>query len=272
MEPNRLENSLFSILKRVMLIVIGSGLITNALYIYGLAFYEGYIERSGFDFYLFPIDWDDAIFWTYHASREVGFNSISKLENFSTTAILVTLGSVYFIVRLWIQLSDTTARNKHSTTHSKVNFAAARKVYKFRLKHKWKYILICKPLRWLFITEQSVIAFFASYFFLVCLFFIPVFVFIWSYFPIIGLNHGERVATERLSYYENNLCGNKNDYWNKCIEIETLHLSSSDLPERLYGNLIVKEGDLVGVLTKEGPVTLTIPKNFYYRTKENSRN
>lgn len=71
-----MESTLHQILKKLLLVIIGSGLLTNALYILGLAYYEGYIVGLGFDYNLFPIDWNDALLWTYAASRELGISTI----------------------------------------------------------------------------------------------------------------------------------------------------------------------------------------------------
>ena len=50
---NAMESTLLKFLKKLLLIVIGSGLVTNALYIYGLAFYQGHIARVGFEYAFF---------------------------------------------------------------------------------------------------------------------------------------------------------------------------------------------------------------------------
>lgn len=51
-----LPGTLITILKKVLLIALGSGQLSNALFIYGLAYYQGYIEAFGFEYQLFPTD------------------------------------------------------------------------------------------------------------------------------------------------------------------------------------------------------------------------
>jgi hypothetical protein len=50
MAQSRLESALLELLKRFMLLVIGSSLLSNALYIYGLSYYEGFypVSTDGF--------------------------------------------------------------------------------------------------------------------------------------------------------------------------------------------------------------------------------
>ena len=60
------------IFKKIMLLVMSSSVVTSALSVHGLAYYQGYITAMGFPTALFPLEWNDAFMWTYHASRELG--------------------------------------------------------------------------------------------------------------------------------------------------------------------------------------------------------
>ncbi|OOF24451.1 hypothetical protein BZJ19_11175 [Salinivibrio proteolyticus] len=269
MEFYNLENVILKILKRIMLLAIGSGLLGNAMYIYGLGYYQGYVEALGFEYNLFPIEWKDTLLWTYAASRELGVSSIEFMNKFTSSALLILLLSVYLISRIWMQLSKIQSDNSQGKTSGKVNFKLAKKIYNLRQNHIWIYRLIYVPFNWLLLKEQSFIAFAASYFFMVFLIFIPLFIIIWIYFPLLGVNHGELVAQKRLKYYENFLCGDAGDYWSQCLEINISELKNHKGLTNPIGRVIFKNGTLIAILTKEGPITLSMPQRYYYKPDKN---
>lgn len=269
MESASLENIFLKILKRLMLLAIGSGLLGNALYIYGLGYYQGYVEALGFEYNLFPIEWKDTLLWTYAASRELGVSSIELMNKFTSSAFLILLLSIYLIARIWMQLSKVQPENDRGKIRGKINFRLAKKIHKFRLKHIWIYRFFYVPFKWLLLKEQSFIAFAASYFFMVFLIFIPLFIIIWIYFPLFGVNHGELVAQKRLEYYETYLCGDSGDYWSQCLEINVSELKSYEDLTNPIGRVLFKSGSLVAILTKEGPITLSMPKSYYYKPVKN---
>ena len=269
MESANLEIIFLKILKRLMLLAIGSGLLGNALYIYGLGYYQGYVEALGFEYNLFPIEWKDTLLWTYAASRELGVSSIELMNKFTSSALLILLLSVYLIARIWMQLSKIQPDDGQGKISGKVNFKLAKRIHKLRLKHIWVYRFFYVPFKWLLLKEQSFIAFTASYFFMVFLIFIPLFIIIWIYFPLFGVNHGELVAQKRLEYYEIYLCGNADDYWSQCLEINVSELKNYEGLTNPIGRVLFKNGSLVAILTKEGPITLSMPKNYYYKPDKN---
>ena len=267
MNSSTLENSFLKIFKRLILITIGSGLISNALYIYGLGYYEGFIKRLGFQYELFPIQWNEALLWTYAASRELGLKTIYELDNVTGLVIITLVFGIYIIARLWMEISNIETKQKNKS-NKKINYKIAKKIYYFREKHIWLFRFIYIPLRWVLLKEQSFIAFMASYFFIVFIVFIPIFIIIWVYFPLIGLSHGENVASKRLDYYENNLCGGDNDYWSTCLSvIPDENLVSN---KEITGRLLFKNNNLLGILTDLGPVTVTMPKIFFHKRAINS--
>ena len=266
------ENGFLRILKRLMLVAIGSGLITNALYIYGLAYYEGYLDRIGFEYDLFPISWDNAVIWTYHASRELGVSSIVTLSDFTVELMFIILFSFYFIARVWMELSSNNKLTKVKNKPVKnTSYKLSKKIYHLKTNQPWAYYSIYLPIKWVLVTEKSFIAFAASYFFMVFLFFIPVFIIIWVYFPMLGVNHGKNVAIKHLEYYKESLCGGKDDYWSECIEVNTEHIKIKNKLKVVKGSLMFRSGDLLGILTETGPITITIPKPYYYRTEKNPK-
>lgn len=260
------ENTLQKVLKKILLVIIGSGLITNALYIYGLAYYEGYIENLGFEYNFFPVKWEDTLLWTYFASRELGASTVGFWAKITGPVLLLILVVSYFIARLWMAISSSeSSRNKRVNRSTLL----ARFLVKQRKNYPKLFNIVYPPVRWFLIMEQSIWAFLASYFVLIFLFFIPLFIFIWVYFPLIGLKHGENIGTKRFELYQKDLCADKDDYWVKCVKLSTVHLKEKDLPETVYGRVIAKNGSLVGLITSDGPITMTMPSLFYQKTMKN---
>lgn len=260
------ESAVQKILKKILLVVISSGLITNALYIYGLSYYEGYIGNMGFEYDFFPIKWDETLLWTYVASRDLGASTVSFWTKLTGPVMLLILVVSYFVARIWMAIN---AQGLTSNRRVKRNFFLARFIVRLRANHPKAFRIIYPPVRWFLIMEQSIWAFLASYFVLIVLFFIPLLIFIWVYFPLIGLSHGEKVGVRQFEIYKKELCGRKNEYWNKCLKFSTSHLKDKDLPETIYGRVIVKNGLLVGLITPDGPVTMTMPAVFYQKSEKN---
>lgn len=265
-----MEDTILRLLKRFMLVVIGSGLLGNALYIHGLAYYEGYIDRFGFEYGFFPLPSSDVLFWTYSASRELGASSIVAITKFKLPLLLTFLSSVYLLSRIWMESSNQSKRS-FKPAPKKHNIKLYKKIYKFRENHKIVFYTTYVPLRWLILKEQSLIAFVASYFSLIVIFFIPIFLIIWVYFPMIGIEHGKSVAESRIEYYKENLCGDRYDYWSDCIDFSAKHIDSYDSPDIISGRLILKTGKFLGVFTENGPVTMSLSNDFYHITSTNSR-
>lgn len=149
------------------------------------------------------------------------------------------------------------------------NTSLTRFLVKRRKNYPRFFKVVYPSIRWFLVMEQSMWAFFASYFVLIIIFFIPLLIFIWVYFPLIALKHGENIGTKRFDLYQQDLCAKKNDYWIKCVKLSTDHLMREELPETVYGRVIVKNGSLVGLITSDGPVTMTMPLLFFQKTKKN---
>ena len=153
-----MEESPLRLLKKFMLVVIGSGLLSNALYIHGLAFYEGYIDRLGFEYDLFPLDNSDVLFWTYTASREIGVSSILAMAKFKVSIIFIFLAVVYLLSRLWME-SSMQASREYKKRPIQYNRKLAKKAYTLKKERPIIFWVIYVPLRWLFLKEQSIMAF-----------------------------------------------------------------------------------------------------------------
>ncbi|MEJ6534687.1 hypothetical protein [Pseudoalteromonas lipolytica] len=257
------DSTVQNIIKKIILLVFGSGVISNALYIYGLAYYEGYIERLGFEYIFFPIKWEDSILWAYYASRELGVSTVSFWAKLTAPMIILILITAYFIARLWMIINADSKTPKKKA----LNFKVAKWLYRKKIKYPRIFKLIYPPVKWLLIMEQSIWAFIASYFVLIVLFFVPLFIFIWVYFPILGVNYGESIGEKRYQQFQKALCSNESDYWNKCIEFINDVNDKSTIPKRVYGRVIVRNGNLIGILTDSGPITMTMPKSIYHKTE-----
>ncbi|ALS99734.1 hypothetical protein [Lacimicrobium alkaliphilum] len=252
-----MPNTLREILKKILLVALGSGLATNALYIYGLAFYQGYINRFGFEYGFFPIEWEDALMWTYAASREFGVTTVHWWTKLGLGSMSIMLLTIYVIARMWMA---ATAENKpRKSLFKKKSFGTLRTLAEIRRSYPRTFDTI----RWFFNAEQSLWAFVVSYFALIVIFCVPLFIMIWVYFPLIGMKHGNDIAEKRLAWYEESLCADEDDYWDECVRVATTHIGNPDLPGHQVGRLILKHQSYLGLLTQCGPVTMTMPKEFY---------
>lgn len=264
------DKTVLSLFKRFLLIVLGSGLFTNALYLYGLSYYEGLISRMGFEYALFSISWDEAIFWAYLGSREIGASTLNLFSSITTTTSMFFIGSFYLISRLWVALDKMDLSEKELVAQQNNSRKLIDKMKKTIVGFIPHWLLFFfKPIKWLIMSEQAVVAFFASYFFMIFLFFIPLFLILWIYFPVLGFEHGNYIGELHSKKYQENLCENKKYYWNQCITFNTSHLKLEETPKKISGILVFNNDEYFGVITKDGPITLTKPTYLYYASKKN---
>ncbi|MCS0225702.1 hypothetical protein NDJ09_20545 [Vibrio alginolyticus] len=259
------------IFKRVLLIFAGSGLLTNAMYVYGLGYYQGYVEAFGFEYAFFSIDWANAIVWTYYASRELGVNLIIVMGTYPH-AVLVIFPTVYLFARVWSSLTaETTTSNVQATNANGLkNYRSKVRYVRFKATHPFLFAYILKPLAWLFAKEQAFFAFLASYFFLFILCLLPLFVSIWVFLPSIGNQHGQLVVSEYLDGKNGKICERAENGWNPCVSIKTKHLKEYNptIEEEVTGLIILKNGSYVGLYTESGSITMTLPQGFYYKNEQ----
>ncbi len=268
MEQPVMEETLLKLLKKFLLVAIGSGILGNALYIHGLAYYEGYIGGLGFEYDFFPLDDSNVLFWTYMASRELGASSILALADFQVPIVFLSIGIVYLISRLWMEISNPSIK-KNKKNYPKYDFQLAKKINSIKRKYGLRFMVFYVPLRWLILKEQSFIAFAASYFFLIFMAFLPIFIVIWIYFPFMGIAHGESVAKDAREYYQENLCGGDEDYWSRCITIRKEYLEDYKELSFVKGRVILNDSGLLGIYTKDGPVVIAMPKKLYLKSEKN---
>lgn len=256
------------IFKRVLLLLAGSGLLTNAMYVYGLGYYQGYVEAFGFEYAFFSIEWANAIVWTYYASRELGVNLIIVMGTYPH-AVLVIFPTVYLFARVWASLTTENAPSDVQVTNANVlkNYRSKARYVRFKAKYSFLATYVLKPLAWLFAKEQAFFAFLASYFFIFILCLLPLFVSIWVFLPSIGNQHGQLVVSEYLERNSGNICERSDNGWSPCVSIKTKHLEMYDqvIEEEVTGLIILKNGSYVGLYTESGAITMTLPQNFYYK-------
>ncbi|MDO3383766.1 hypothetical protein [Gilvimarinus algae] len=261
-----IDNTLQKVLKKILLIIIGSGLVTNALYLYGKAYYEGYIGSLGFEYILFPVKWEETLLWAYFASIDIGVSTVgfwSKL----TVPILCLALIIFYLVALAL-VSIGSQRSKKVRPYKKYT-GFSRFLVRCRRANPIIFNTIYWPLSWLFMKRQSLWAFISSYAVLTFVSVVVMLIFVWIYFPVAGVNHGKSVGEKRLAQYETNLCAEQNSYWERCIRLTTDHLDGHDFPKNIYGRIVAKNESLVGVITSEGPVTMTMPSLVFHRAIKN---
>lgn len=264
-----MEVTVQRIFKRVLLILAGSGLLTNAMYVYGLGYYQGYVEAFGFEYAFFSIEWANAIVWTYYASRELGVNLIIVMGTYPH-AILIILPTVYLFARVWSSLTTENARSNVQVTNANVlkRYRSKARYVRFKSKNPFLCTYVLKPIA-LALRKgcRLSFAFLASYFFIFILCLLPLFVSIWVFLPSIGNQHGRLVVSEYLERKNGNICERSENGWSPCVSIKTKHLKKYDreIEEELTGLIVLKNGSYVGLYTESGAITMTLPENFYYK-------
>ena len=53
------------------------------------------------------------------------------------------------------------------------------------------------------------------------------------------------------------------------MDLSTSHISSYKTPEVVSGRLILRSSDFLGVYTEGGPVTMSMPDDFYHLSSAN---
>ena len=220
-------------LKLLCAILISTGIFIKSIQIYGLSFYKGYIETYGFDYYLFQLDWDVTSLWAYFASQQIGFYFINSIN----------VSHLYYVLIVSFFISLCFIYRKY----------ILKVINSFILKDSNKtYIKVLLP-------------FFSSYMMFFLYFIFSFFVFIWSYLPDIARDHGSAVATYNIEKNKD-LCASKNEMWpNSCVVFT--------IDDKKYeGVIIVRNENLLGLMTDKAAITLTIPSNYYFINNKKDRN
>ena len=240
-----------------LITVIGSVFVIF-LYTLGFSFYLGYAEGMGFKPSFFPLDgWDSAIIWAYFACVYI-FIDVFK--------ILVHLNPILFFPIILIILS---IMGLYFRVSLKREYISAR-------LHSW---LLLKKERYPFIGKLSnpkvqesirVVETSNNYFLGIpatILFVIIILIMI----PVKTKKYGQSIGIEQAQQFleSENLCEDSNEFWNPCITVLTSHLKGENLPAKIEGRLIAKSETMLGIFTKDGPITMSMPKYIYYKSTKN---
>ncbi|WP_139139768.1 hypothetical protein [Pseudomonas sp. NBRC 111139] len=258
------EKILNQVLKKVLVVVLGSGVLVNALYLFGMSYYEGFIKALGFELLMFPIAWSDGRLWTYIASREIGLSAVSVWVELTGPYVLLLMAVCYATTRIWLKAKKRSTINAGNPTGRR------RKFLKSVAYQKKKHPIIFAKLLWFVRTDDAFWAFISAYSIIIFVFFIPLFLIVWSFYPSFGFAYGEKVGERVRKSFESALCGENGEYWSSCFVFSTKHIDQEGLPGQVLGRLVFKKDRTIGLYTKNGPVTLTLPEDFYQETKRNA--
>lgn len=261
MQTEAFLNQLF---KKILLVVLGSGVLVNALYLFGISFYEGLTKGLGFELLIFPVDWTDGRLWAYVASREIGVSAVTVWVKLTINYILFLMLVCYVAVRVWLKIKENGVGSKEGRIrwHKRTLKSVAR--FKKRNPRVFSILL------WLFIREDALWAFVAAYALMICVFFIPIFLLAWSFYPSFGLAYGERIGEQMRVKFDKQLCFESGEFWSPCVSVSTKHIDQAGLPDYVVGRLLFRHEKIVGIYTKAGPVTMTLPENFYQLTQRSA--
>lgn len=207
-------------------------LVLNAIYIYGLSFYQGYIEELGFEYALFPIEWSDTSFWSYQASWYFG---IEIVESWGLSPLLVSLCilAIYLCVYYLVKGAFRALKSE---------------------------LLIPKSGLANFFLQVNLSLLFQ--------FAIISFLFIWIFLPINAHEHGQKVAKNKWTEKkrDSSLCAVSIDAKEPCISIKAPpSINDYNESKEIKGLLMFKREEYIGIYTEDGAVTMTMPKDYLLR-------
>ncbi|WP_419239067.1 hypothetical protein ACN08P_22850 [Photobacterium leiognathi subsp. mandapamensis] len=222
-----MKPEVFASIKAVLLAIFGTGLFAKAIQLYGLGYYEGFIEGHGFEYYLFPIDWDDTALWAYFASQDLGTKFLGTLGISPLQFIIIAI-VLFFSVLFGLYYPRYSDDIKTEETGSEKS-----------------------------LKNNLFISMIGSYAVMVAVWLFSLFILIWVFLPSVAFEHGETVAQKQMGNYKQ-LCVKDNPYWNnKCISVSVNGVEYT-------GIIIVRNDDRVGLLTQKGALTFTLEEKFSY--------
>jgi len=227
--------------------------ILAAVSIFGLSYYAGYIEGMGFDYLLFPLDgWDNAIVWAYFACREYTAHVLMdvNIHTFFITAFIFA----YLLLLLFLKRKDISAYLRSWLLSKKEQILP---FIGWSLKPIVQELI--RVLQW------------SNYFMLILSGTLYIYLILMT-IPDNGINYGKLIGiehSERLLKTKENLCKGSDKPWNKCITVSTSHLKGENLSDKIEVRLIVKSETMLGIFTKDGPVTMSMPEYIYYKSIKN---
>lgn len=261
--------------------ILGTGLTAHAVYIYSLAYYQGYMQELGYPIELFPADSLLIHIWSNTASRDIAAQIIRLITSVGVSAILISLAVIVLIIplsnlikpiwpnkllktKLERELDELKMCRDASTKRGVKKFIAYICVFIKQLEFDGAYIVF----NWVSLS-------------IIPLMFICV---AWLYFPDLAISQGGSLAKKHRSNFEKNLCGSKLNYWSRCYKFDVEYIpnldklsaefevSTPDIPKstrHVVGNLIVKSNNYLALYTKNGPVVISTPPEIYLKAVKN---
>jgi len=239
------------------LTVIGS-IFVIVLYILGFSFYIGYVKGMGFDYSFFPLgDWNNAIVWAYFAAVYflIDISKILMHVNPVLTALIILI-IISPLVGLYSWLPS-----KREYIRARFYFWLLSKQERYPFIRRFLNPKVEKPLRAVEVSSSFLSNFFITIAVIVILIAIPLEV--QTYGQSIGIEKAKRLLKSE------SLCESLDEFWNLCITVSTSHLKESNLPDKIEGRLIAKSETMLGIYTKDGPITMSMPEYIYYKSIEN---
>lgn len=86
--------------------------------------------------------------------------------------------------------------------------------------------------------------------------------------PNHAINDGKEKANRFIENHKNDFCSIQSNGWNPCISIKIDHLKGyNDYMQfkEITGKIILKNDNYIGVYTKDGSITMTLPETFFYQ-------
>lgn len=284
--------------KLIIVWLFGAGILSNAIYIFGLGYYQGYLKGMGFIYDLFPLTGNEAFMWAYSASRRFAADII---ENFKPEYIIfsnIGIFSIIWVILTFLNFEENKYILKNHFFYEKFNILNIKVGQLFKkyirlsiflsfkkkierakcyLRDSFIYSILKFPfmivyfffsffwfiLKFLFVNEKSLKAAIISYILLVIFIFIPIVSIFWWFFPYAGVLYGEKTADKVIEVFHErkDLCQPKDSKWEKCIIIK-------DEKELIKGLLIARVENRLAVMTKNGPLTISEPSKYKFYTKQ----
>ncbi|WP_201349108.1 hypothetical protein [Neptunomonas japonica] len=227
--------------RNVVTIILATGVLTNAIYIFGQGYSRGFVSGLGFDYILFTTSWDEAPFWAYEASRMMGLYVVQIFLDVGWILYLYISLSVLLVIITFRVISTYLSKTNKSFDKDKIRNSINPEVGFFILSFSYSYLVT------------------------VAVFFVPIIVSVWVLFPYFAEKYGASVAFDRYSQYEKSLCDTKYG-WSGCIHIDSKYFPDYTGQDKILGRVVLKNDQYWGVLTENGPMTISAPDSIFYES------
>lgn len=218
-----MEEKLKSSLIKIVSYILGTGLVAHAVYIYSVAYYQGYMQELGFPIELFPADGLLLHVWSNTASRDLAGKVIIFVTSISTPGFMLGLAGAVLIIPLSKLIKWIFPSKKKKTELEREIEEEERKLETSSMRG------IRKVLSNLMIYSKK-LGFDTAYaiFNIISLSVIPLLYvcLAWIYFPDLAISQGNSLAKKHRANFEENLCGPKSSYWSRCYKLDLQHIGN----------------------------------------------